>query len=113
MDGLHIEHSLLRIHVEIIAGSGLAEILEVNNLSLVGASTATLDVSEIKRSRYCLQVSLCTIYSKLKDANRNSNSSLTILEWLDELCVNSEMCCYWRIIFQFEIEMLIFIRSFR
>ena len=52
LGGLHIEQSLLGIHSEIIAGSGLAEILEVNNLSLVGASTAALDVSDIKRSRY-------------------------------------------------------------
>ena len=104
LGGLHIEKSLLGIHGEIIAVCGLAEI---NNLSLVGASIAALDVSDIKRSRYCLQVSLCAIYSKLKDANRNSNSSLTILEWLDERCVNSEMCCYWRSILQFEIEMLI------
>ena len=60
-----------------------------------------------------MQVSLCAIYRKLKDAHRNSNSSLTILEWLDKRCVNSEMFYYWRIILQLEIEMLIFIRSFR
>ena len=49
LGGLLIEQSLLGIHGEIIAGSGLTEILEVNNLSLVGASTAALE-SDIKRS---------------------------------------------------------------
>ena len=53
LGGLHVEKSLLGIHGEIIAGSGLAKILVVNNLSLVGVSTAALDVSDIKRLPVC------------------------------------------------------------
>ena len=61
MGGLHIEQEASNIHGEIISGSGLAEILENNDLSTNGVSSATLDINHIKRSRYCLQVTLCFI----------------------------------------------------
>ena len=110
--GLHIEQSLLGIHGELIAGSGLAKILEVNDLSTIGVSAASLDVSEIKRSRYCMQVSLGAIYHKLKEAHKNSKSLLPVFDWLNKRAVNSEMCFYWKIIFQLEMEILIFVRSY-
>ena len=72
------------MHGEVIAGSGLSEILEVNNLSTIGVSAASLDVNDIKRSRYCLQVSLCAIYHKLKEAHNSSQSILPVLDWLDK-----------------------------
>ena len=64
MGGLHIEQEVLNIHGEIISGSWLAEILENNELSTIVISSATLDVNHIKRSRYCLQVTLCGLYKK-------------------------------------------------
>ena len=62
MGGLHIEQEVLDIHGEIISGRGLTEILDNNELSTIGISSATLDVNHIKRSRYCLQVTLCALY---------------------------------------------------
>ena len=82
--GLHIEQSLLVVLGEVTSGSGLAEILENNDLSLIATSTAILDVNNIKRSRCCLQVSLCAIYKKLKEAHTSSNSPLPIFEWLEQ-----------------------------
>ena len=49
----------------------------------IASASAVLTVSNIKRSRYCLQVSNCAIYSKLKEAHRGSNSVLPVLMWLD------------------------------
>ena len=90
--GLHIEQSLLGIHGELIAGSGLAEILVVNDLSTIGVSAASLDISDIKQSRFCMQVSLCAIYHKLKEAHKNSKSFLPVFDWFNKRTVSSEMC---------------------
>ena len=113
LGGLHIEQSLLVVHGEVVSGSGLAEILENNDLSLIGTSTAILDVNNIKRSRYCLQVSLCAIYKKLKEAHIGSNSPLPIFEWLEQRIQVSEMCYYWKIIIDLQVLILIFVRSIR
>ena len=113
LGGLHIEQSLLVVHGEVVSGSGLAEILETSDLSLIGTSTAILDVNNIKRSRYCLLVSLCAIYKKLKEAHIISNSPLPIFEWLEQRIQVSEMCYYWKIIIDLQVLILIFVRSIR
>ena len=109
---LHIEHSLLLIHGQIIKGSGLECVLERNKLSTEGTS-AIVDVNDIKRARYCLQVSLCATYRKLKEAYIKANTQLPILSWLSLKSEESEMCFLWRIIFEIEIEILLFVRSIR
>ena len=113
LGGLHIEQELLVVHGELVAGSGLAKILENNNLSLIGASSANLDVNNIKRARYYLQVSVCAVYKKLKEAHSKSCSELPILQWLDERAHTSEMCLYWKLIINLQLEILMFVRSLR
>ena len=113
LGGLHIEQEVLTIHGDFINGSGLAEILENNNLSTIGSSSAALDVNDIKRSRYCLQVSLCALYKKLKEAHVNSDSPLSLLEWLDECTQTREMAFYFKMIVELELTILIFVRSLR
>ena len=75
---LHIEKSLLLIHGDIIKGSGLIEILDANELSVVGTN-AIENVNDIKKARYCLQVSVCAIYRKLKEGHLESNSILPVM----------------------------------
>ena len=58
LGGLHIEQSILVIHGKLIDGSGLREILTTNELSIIGTSVA-VDVNDIKRVRYYLQVVVC------------------------------------------------------
>ena len=58
---LHIERSLLGMHGDVIKGSGPDTIMQHSTLSTVGGATAMVDVNRIKRSRYCLQVSVVTI----------------------------------------------------
>ena len=109
---LHIEQSLLTLHGEIVKGSGLHDVLGSANLSTTGTSTI-VDVNDIKRTRYCLQVSASAIYKKLKKAHENNQSDLPPFEWLDEASKNSEMCYYWRLILKFQIHYLIFVRAIR
>ena len=65
--GLHVEHCALIMHGQLIDGSGLAKILNLSSLSTIGTKDV-VDANHIKRARYCLQVSLCALYMKLKEA---------------------------------------------
>ena len=76
-------------------------------------TSAVVDVNDIKRARYCLQVSLCVIYKLLKEAHVKSNSSLSVLDWLSLMSKESEMCFYWKMIFEIEMAILLFVRSIR
>ena len=110
--GLHLEHTLLLIHGELIQGSGLYEILHINNVSIIGTG-AVVRANHIKQARYCLQVALCAIYLKLKDALNEEGSATSPIEWLKSKAKISQMCNYWHIIMKLQIEILLFIRSIR
>ena len=112
LGGLHIEQSILVMHGELVNGSGLSNILNVNDLSIIGTS-AVVDVNDIKRARYCLQVAACAIYKKLHDAHVESNSELSLLDWIEIRSAESEMCYYWKLILDFQVLALVFIRSIR
>ena len=109
---LHLEQSLLVLHGEIVKGSGLEDVLASAKMSTTGTSTIA-DVNDIKRTRYCLQVSVCAIYKLLKEAHEKSQSKLSPFEWLDQVSKSSEMCYYWRLIMNFQLQILIFVRALR
>ena len=88
----------------------MEEILNVNELSIIG-SDAIVNVNQIKKARYCLQIAICAIYRKLKDAHRSSGSLLDVMGWLNIHSQESEMCFYWRLIMHIELNILFFIRS--
>ena len=73
--GLHIEKCLLVTHGQFIEGSGLREILDACLLVTIGVG-AVVDVNQIKRARYCVQVTLCSLYRKLVDAVKADGSTL-------------------------------------
>ena len=100
------------MHGEIIKGNGLEKILSSNNLSIIGTS-AVVDVSDIKCARYCLQVASCAAFRKLKDTSVQRNSLLPILDWLGHRSKESKMCFYWKLILDFQVLVLVFIRSIR
>ena len=58
--GIHIEQSLLVLNVQLIKGSGLMEILNLQKLSTIGLS-AVVNVNSKKRATYCIQVTLSTL----------------------------------------------------
>ena len=97
------------MHGEIIKGSCLEKILSLIYLSIIGTS-ALVDVKDIKRACYCLQVDACAVFQKLKDTYIQSNSLLPILDWLEHRSKKSQMCLYWKLILDFQVFILIFIR---
>ena len=78
--GLHIEQCLLVVHGQLVDGSGLKEILETCSLATIGVSAA-VDVNQIKRALYCVQVVLYSLYRKLVEAAKPDNSLLQPYEW--------------------------------
>ena len=60
--GFHIEKALLIVHGEFIKGSGLDKLLGQSNLSITGMENTVVNVTDIKRCRYGLQISACAIY---------------------------------------------------
>ena len=113
--GLHIEQSLLSLYGELIKETGLLEILPQHNFSTIGTSglSTPADVTSIKRARYCLQVSLCALYIKLRQTVRAESLEISPLEWLDIRSSTSQMCFFWKMVMNFEINVLIFVRSIR
>ena len=51
-----------------------------------------VDVNHIKRSRYCMQVALNSLYLKLVDAVKNDRSELSPLTWLEAEASSNDMC---------------------
>ena len=109
---LHIEQSILGFHGDLIKGSGLDSLLSHTNLSTIDISTI-VDVNNIKRSRYCLQVAICVIYELLKESDTDSHRNLSLFDWLEERSEISQMAYYWRLILNFQIQVLIFVTSVR
>ena len=113
MGALHIEQIFLKCHGQLIVGSGLADILQANKFSFLGTSTI-VDVNDIKRARYCVQVALCSLYLILKDAVKQDKScTLAPMEWLKSRINESEMCFYWFLVMNIQINILTFVRSIR
>ena len=105
--GLHIEKSLLTVHGELVKGSGLENILSACDLSIIGTG-ALVNVNHIKQARYCLQVSIAAIFTKLKEAHGASCSHLPIMDWLAEEAKSNPMCFYWKLILCLQLDILVF-----
>ena len=109
---MHIEQSMQDVHGYIICGSGLPKVLKISNLSITGTD-AVIKINHLKRVRYCIQVTVCTIYKKIKEAYLKSKSRLPLIQWLDKRSTESNMAFVWQLIFNIEILLLIFVRSQR
>ena len=107
-----MEHTGLFVHGGFIKRSSLNTLFLHSKLSTDGTS-AVVDVNDIKRSRYCLQVSVVFIYILQKKTYVESGSALSVLDSLDEAAKHSQMCFYWKMILNFEVLLLIYMRSIR
>ena len=106
---LHIEQQLLVIHGQLINGSGLPDILTQNKFSMIGLG-AVVNVNNIKRA---LQISLCALFSKLEEAAANSMTNLPAYDWLCKKATESASFLYMKMIIDFEMNLLIFVRLIR
>ena len=52
-------------------------------------------------------------FLKLKDVKNESGSTLSSLEWLEQLKNQNETCYYWYLILALQIDILLYVRSLR
>ena len=110
--GLHIEQCLLVIHGQLIEGSGLVQILTENKFSMIGLS-AVVDVNNIKRARYTLQITLCALFIKLSEAASVSETDLLPYDWLTQKSKDNTSFMYWKCVIDLQIKVLLYVRSIR
>ena len=56
---------------------------------------------------------LCALFIKLKAAKEKSSSILSVFEWLELRKKQNDVCYYWYLIFTFQLDILLYIRSLR
>ena len=65
---VYISNTVYFVYMVIIKGSVLYEILATNNLSIIG--TGAIVNANHKQARYFLQVAVCSVYMKLREAHK-------------------------------------------
>ena len=89
------------------------EILNLQKPSIIGLS-AVVDVNSIKRATYYIQVTLSTLYIKLNEATALDNlNNACPHDWLRQKSAESKMCFFWKMVFDFQVNYFMFIRSER
>ena len=110
---LHIEQFILGLHEDLIKGSGLDSALAHTNLSTIGTSTI-VDVNNIECSRHCFQVAIYALFiNYLRKSPPIAKVIYHFLIGWKKRSKISQMAYYWRLIFNFQIQVLIFVRSIR
>ena len=104
---LHIEQALLVVHGLLIKGCGLVEILTQNKFSTIGMAAA-VDVNNIKRARYTVQITLCALFSKLEEAAGESLTSMSAYDWLCTKSTDKVVFLYWKMVMELEMHILIY-----
>ena len=110
---LHIEKQLLIANGHLVAVTGLDEILGDTSVDTASLQTVTVDVNQIHKARYSVQLSVVSIYASLKEAEKASISVLLLYSWAEERSSSSLMFKYWMLIMKFQINYLVFIRSMK
>ena len=74
--------------------------------------SAVVDVNSTKRATYCIQVTLSTLYIKLNEATALDNLNKACpYDRLRQKSTKNEMCFFWKMVFDFQVNYLMFIRS--
>ena len=60
-----------------------------------------------------MQVAICVTYKLLKKAHADNQGNLSLFDWLEERSKISQMVYYCRLTLNFQIQVLIFVRSVR
>ena len=109
LGALHMGYTGLLIYSDFMKGSGLEIVLHLKLLT--DGTSATVDVNDIKHSRYCLQVSVVVYYTSLKKGHVENGNPLSVLDWADEAAKHSQIYFYWKMILNVEVLLLIYMRS--
>ena len=110
MGGLHIEQAALKVHGELLQGTGLDDIVQHAGMATVGLKTAVCDVNDIKKARYTVQVLASCLYKLLWNAYIESGGD-NFDDWVK--AQDSAMFKYWYGILDHQVTILMLVCSFR
>ena len=79
LGSLHLEKSILLLCGLLIEGRGLDKIMASCGLSIVGRDSL-VSVNPIKRASYCIQVTVCVMFSLLTSAQEKSGDKGPVLQ---------------------------------
>ena len=111
--GFHIKKRLLEIHGQLIAGSGLAQFFDQAKVSITAAGNVVVNVSQITSARYLLQVCSYAEHKAMSVVFDSSESTADIQDKMEKKASESPMFHYWKMIFDLQILILMFIQSER
>ena len=97
---------------QLVAGTGIEEILGDTSIYPAGLKIAAVNVNHIHKSRYSVWLSALPIYVSL-NSHGAINSVLLLYSWAEERSSSSRMFKYWIVIMKFQIDYLAFIRFMR
>ena len=99
--------TLIRVHGELISGTGLKGIVQAAGINIIGLKNAVCDVNDIKKARYVIEVLAPCLYKLLMEAFIKSNVN-NFDDWLKHQ--DNTMLKYWYGILDFEITLLLYNR---
>ena len=98
-------------HGQLIEGAGWMEILNLQKISSIGLLPVVY-VNSIKRTTYCIQVTLSTLYIKLNEVTALEKlNNACPYDWLHPKSAENEMRFFWKMMFDFQVNCLMVARS--
>ena len=67
----------------------------------------------IKRARYTLQITWCSLFKLLRDAMPADAAELSPYDWLSQKSMESTSFLYWKLVIDLEMLILKYVRSIR
>ena len=110
--GLHVEQALLKIHGQLVTGTGIDDVIGLADLPTVGLKNALCNVSDIKKARYTVQIMACCLSRCLcQSFEEAGKSDVSLNDWAE--LQDASMFRYFYGILKFEFNILMVVRSFR
>ena len=119
LGGLHIEMTCLKTIGTWLDGSGWVQALVTAEVTTAGRADALLQASHVTRTRYAHQVTAACLFQLKQLAyrqyveTRGDTDQTEFSVWCKEREMESPQFKYWSITLEFELLILIFVRSIR
>jgi len=123
LGGLHIEMAALKAVGRLLTGSGWVETLTEAGLSTPGTAELFLTAAHVRRCRHAHEVTAATLYILQRRAYMSykalrSDADADAIEmsfeaWCTHQTAKQPQFAFWSLILQFEIAVLLFVRSVR
>ena len=118
--GLHIEMAVLKVLGDLLEGSGWVEALVQAKVATPGTADSLLKACHVTKARRAHQVTVSSLYLLLQKAYSDYKNDLAegdVPMGLEDWCKQKSLSCpqfqFWYLIFQLQVEFLIFISSIR